>query len=175
MLDIDELVDLEKALQDELSDSLMGILTLLNRTGNLEEWLEMMRLDRLLVKESRFHIGKRGQIIVIGHSDVKAEDLLAIAKQLGLSKDRFELYLDYNDAKKFDFRNLQWNTNYSAVLVGPMPHSGASKGDYSSVITAIESEEGYPPVIRMGSSALKITKSDFKEKLTELIESGKIA
>ena len=56
-----------------------------------------------------------------------------------------------------------------------MPHSGSGKGDYSSVISAIEAEEGYPPVVRLGSNGLKITKSDFRSKLTEMIEMKKIA
>ena len=44
-----------------------------------------------------------------------------------------------------------------------------------SIISAIETEPGYPPVVRMGSNGLKITKSDFKDKLQELIDSGKVA
>lgn len=60
-------------------------------------------------------------------------------------------------------------------MVGPMPHSTESKGDYSSVISAIENEEGYPPVIRMGKNTLKITKSDFREKLENAIKDQLIA
>ena len=113
---------------------------------------------------------KSGKIVVIGQSDVKADVLLSIGKQLGVDKNRFELYLDYEDAKTFKFRKMQWQPSYSVVLVGPMPQSGMSKGDASSIITAIESEEGYPPVVRLGRNSLKITKTDFREKLKELID-----
>ena len=51
---------------------------------------------------------KKGKIVVIGQSDVKPEVLLSIAKQLGLDKKRLELYLEYEDAKKFNFQKMQW-------------------------------------------------------------------
>ena len=48
-----------------------------------------------------------------------------------------------------------------------MPHSGKEKGEHGSIIAAIENQEGYPPIIRLGANGLKITKTDFKEKLIE--------
>ena len=81
--------------------------------------------------------------------------------------------MEYEDAKTFNFRKMQWQPTYSLLMVGPMPHSGSGKGDYSSVISAIEAEEGYSPVVRLGSNGLKITKSDFRSKLTEMIEMKK--
>lgn len=132
-------------------------------------------MEHLLQKESGYEVYKTGKIVVIGQSDVKVEALLSVAKQLGLDKNRFELHLEYEDAKTFNFRKMQWQPTYSLLMVGPMPHSGSGKGDYSSVISAIEDEEGYPPVVRLGSNGLKITKSDFRSKLTEMIEMKKIA
>ena len=64
---------------------------------------------------------------------------------------------------------MQWQPTYSAVLVGPMPHSGTTKGDFSSIKSAIENEEGFPPIVRLGTNGLKISKSDFRIKLQELI------
>ena len=61
------------------------------------------------------------------------------------------------------------------LIVGPMPHSGSGKGGYGSVISALESEDGYPPVVRLGSNGLKITKSDFRAKLEEMIQLRKIS
>lgn len=118
---------------------------------------------------------KTGKIVVISYSDVKSEVLLSIAKQLGLDKNRFELHLGYDDAKTFNFHKMQWQSIYSLLMVGPMPHSGSSKGDYGSIISALEAGEGYPPVVRLGSNGLKITKSDFKSKLEKMIRLGKIA
>ena len=101
--------------------------------------------------------------------------IIDVAKKLGIDKKRFEFYLDYEDAKTFNFRKMQWQPSYSLIMVGPMPHSGAGKGYGSSIISTLENEDGYPPVVRLGSNSLKITKSDFKAKLEEMIELQKIA
>lgn len=175
MLDYSALIDLEDALRTELKENLTGILTTLNRTGQLEELLNLLGLSRLLQDDNSYHTLKSGTIIVIGQSDVGADVLAAVAKKCGIDKKRIEFYTEYEDAKTFNFGKTQWNQNYSLIMVGPMPHSTESKGDYSSVISAIENEEGYPPVIRMGKNTLKITKSDFREKLENAIKDQLIA
>lgn len=102
-----------------------------------------------------------GTIVVLGESNVSEGVLLAIVRGLGFDKRRFEFHLSYDSTKKFDERKMQWNSAYSLVLVGPMPHIGASKGDSNSIISALETTEGYPPIIRLGTNSLKISKSDF--------------
>ena len=175
MLDYSALIDLEDAFRTELKENLTGIITTLNRTGQLEELLDLLGLSRLLQDDNSYHTLKSGTIIVIGQSDVGADVLAAVAKKCGIDKKRIEFYTEYEDAKTFNFGKTQWNPNYSLIMVGPMPHSTESKGDYSSVISAIENEEGYPPVIRMGKNTLKITKSDFREKLENAIKDQLIA
>lgn len=175
MLNVEELFELEDNIKEELDDHLTAALSRMNRSGQLEEFLRLLGMEYLLQKESGYEVYKTGKIVVIGQSDVKPEVLLSIAKQLGLDKNRFELYLEYEAAKKFNFQKMQWQPTYSLLMVGPMPHSGFGKGDYGSIISALESEDGYPPVVRLGTNGLKITKSDFKAKLSEMIETKKIA
>lgn len=105
MLDVEELLELEDNIRKELDDHLPAALSMLNRTGELETFLKMLGMEDLLQSKPLYQVYKTGKIIVIGRSDVKAEVLLSIAKSLGLSKDRFELYLDYEDGKTFDFEN----------------------------------------------------------------------
>lgn len=174
MLNVEELFELEDNIKEELDDHLTAALSRMNRSEQLEEFLRMLGMEHLMQKEKRYEVYKSGKIVVIGQSDVKPDALLSVAKQLGLDKNRFELYLDYEDAKAFNFLKMQWQPTYSLLMVGPMPHSGISKGDYGSIIAALEAEEGYPPVVRLGSNGLKITKSDFRAKLTEMIEMKKI-
>ncbi len=174
LLGIEELLELEEAMRDELSDRLTEILTRLNRSDQLEEFLALLGMEHLLTPDPGYQVYKTGKIIVIGESKVNANDLLSVAKQMGLDKSRFEFYLEYEDAKKFEFRKMQWQPSYSAIMVGPMPHSGKAKGDFSSIISAIESTEGYPPVYRMGQDTLKITKSGFRDILEDLIRRKKI-
>ena len=172
MLNTSELLELEEAMTLELRDGLTGILSRLNRFGQLENLLDLLGMRHLLQKESGYEVYKSGKIIVIGQSEVKQDVLLAVAKKQGIDKSRIELYLDYEDAKTFNFKKMQWQPSYSLVIVGPMPHSALGKGDYSSVIAAMEQEDGYPPVIRLGNGTLKITKSGFRDKLKELIGNG---
>lgn len=175
MLDVEELLELEDNIRKELDDHLPAALSMLNRTGELEAFLKMLGMEDLLQSKPLYQVYKTGKIIVIGRSDVKAEVLLSIAKSLGLSKERFELHLDYEDGKTFDFEKTYWKPQYTLIMVGPMPHSGTGKGDSGSIIAKIESTEGYPPVVRLGTNGLKITKTDFRNKLKEMIDTKKIA
>ena len=127
MLDVEELLELEDNIRKELDDHLPAALSMLNRTGELETFLKMLGMEDLLQSKPLYQVYKTGKIIVIGRSDVKAEVLLSIAKSLGLSKDRFELYLDYEDGKTFDFEKAHWKPQYALIMVGPMPHSGVSR------------------------------------------------
>ena len=175
MLSIEQLEDLDERLKYELDEHLTEILTRLNRDDRLDELLEILGLTNLLKPEPMYTCFDNGKIVVLGESNVAEAVLLAIAKDLGLDKKRFEFHLGYDEAKMFDGRKMQWNPAYSLILVGPMPHSGTSKGDASSVITALENTEGYPPVIRLGTNSLKISKSDFRAKLTEAMVKKLIA
>ena len=172
MLDISELEELENSLRTELETKLPGIISYLNRAGRLEEFLEMMGLRDLLTPTKQFIAYKTGKIIVLGESEVKQDLLELVGKKLGIDKRRFDFYLGYEEAAKFDSRGIQWNPDYAVILAGPQPHSGISKGEYSSIITAMEKEDGYPPLIRLGTNTLKITKSGFQAVLIDLIETG---
>ena len=174
MLDITELEELELNLRSELETKLTGIVSSLNRSGRLEEFLEMIGLRELLSPSKQFMAYKTGKIVVLGESEVKQDLLEIVGKKLGIDKRRFDFYLGYEEAAKFDSRIIQWNPNYSLILVGPLPHSGVSKGDYSSIIAAMENEDGYPPLVRLGANSLKITKSSFQAALIEAIENGTI-
>ncbi len=172
MLDITELVELEEEIRAELDENLTGILAKLNRSEQLEDLLSLLSLEHLLKKDVRVQTYGTGKILVIGESMVKADAILAIGKSLGIEKDRFRLHLGYEAAVHFDFKEVQWDLDYSVILVGPMPHSGIAKGDAGSIISAIEKENGYPPVVRLGRNGLKITKTYLKETLEGLLQAG---
>ena len=174
MLDISELEELETNLKIEFETKLTGIISSLNRSGQLEEFLEMIGLRELLMPSKQFVSYKTGKIVVLGESEAKQEVLEVVGKKLGIDKRRFVFHLGYAESAKFDARNIQWNPDYSAILAGPQPHSGVSKGSYASSISAMEREDGYPPLVKLGTNKLKITKSNFQEKLIELIDQGVI-
>lgn len=174
MFDVYELMNLEDELRLELEDKLGQILSRLNREERIEELLQLLGLSELLHVESGYKVQTNGKIIIIGKSEIPANIILAIAEKFGISKKRMDLHLEYEDAVKFNFRKTQFDPTYSLIMVGPMPHSGKTKDEYGSVISAIENKEGYPPVVRLGSNGLKITKSDLKAKFAECISNGLI-
>ncbi len=170
MLSTEELLDLEEEVRQELPERLLGALSLANEQGRLQELLDLLLLPDLLEPENKYETHRDGKIVVVGGSAVNKDVLLAIAKGLGINKDRFEFCLGYDDAKRFNFKKLQYAPNYRVVLVGPMPHSVVGKDDNSSIIARMENVEGFPRVERLiGGRELKITKSNFREKLQELI------
>ena len=175
MLGVDELLEIEEIVRDKLDEGLEEILSKLNRLEKLDDFLQLIGMGGFLGGRESEIVRHDGKIIVIGHSAVGEDKLAAVAMNLGISKERFEFYLDYTDAKTFNFKKTQWSDAYSVILVGQMPHSGKAKCDFSSIISAIECQEGYPPVIRVGINELKITKAAFRSTLEKLIQSKKIA
>lgn len=164
-LDINELLELEKDVKSVLDDNLEKIIIRLNASGDLEHFLGFIGMADYRDNNGTKHKYSNGKIIIIGQSEVSKEKLIGVAKDYGISKDRFEFYLEYDDAKTVNLRKTRWSTNYSCILVGPMPHSGEAKGDSSSIITELENDDGYPPVIRMGRNGLKISKTSFRESI----------
>lgn len=175
MLDVNELSEVEDCIRDAVDTNLEAILSKLNRTGELETLLRLLEIDYLRGKVLEFDRPKDGRIIVIGQSLVGIDILRMVVGKQGFEKSRFEFLLEYEDAKKYDFGKTRYSTAYTAILVGPMGHSGKAKEDYSSIITALEQQDGYPPVYRMGSNELKITKSSFQQALIQLKNDAKIA
>ena len=170
LYDVDILSEIEESLGALFQDNLLNIISMLNRKQQLEEFLNLIGHPELIPGKQVFQETKKGIIIVVGSSEAKQTHLEGVIKELGLDKTRFEFYLDYKDGMDRKVRSWQWNPKISAILVGPMPHSGEAKGDYGSVISAMEQEDGYPPVIRLGKNGLSISKSDFKEKLNDLLD-----
>ncbi|MDT4376956.1 hypothetical protein RO787_26870 [Blautia coccoides] len=160
---------------EELIDTVTSRITLANRMGELETLLEKWELLDLIRSEPVYETKKDGIILVIGDSEVKENNLDGIIKSLGLDKNRFEFCLGYDKPKTYQYSKLQYNTNYRAVIFGPVPHSSTGKKDSGSVIAEMKSHEGYPRVEVLSSNhALKITKTNFKNKLEELISENYI-
>lgn len=172
MLGVVELTELEQKLQDTLAERLLEILTRLNRTEKLNTWLELMGLTDLLRPDTSYQPYKNAKIVVIGESQIKLNVLKAIIKKLGIDFKRFEFCLDYDKAKSFNFNKLHYDSHYSLVLVGAMPHKTFASGNFSSAIARMEQEEGFPPVVRFKD--LKITKNNFEEALKESLNAGYI-
>ena len=174
MRDFIELERLEEQIEG-LTGQWTGILTMLNRKertdggrgSQLDELLELLGITDPY-PQNEFVSFKTGMIVVLGASEVDEIHLTGIAKDFGLPKKRLEFCLHYDDLKSYDFNKLQWKPEkYSLVLVGQMPHKTEGTDRFSSAIARMEQEEGFPPVLRCGTSGLKISKTSFREALAK--------
>ncbi len=154
---------------EEVLDVIREKVMIANRTDELESLLVQWGFGNLL-STSNYDTRKDGKILVIGDSEIKENVLDGIIKGLGLDKNRFEFCLGYDKPKTYQYSKLQYNPNYRLVIFGPVPHSSTGKNESGSVISEMTSKEGYPRVEVLSSNhALKITKSNFKSKLQDLL------
>ena len=160
---------------EELLDEIRMRVLKANREDRLDQLLASMGMSDLMEVQPQPG-NKDGIIVVLGASEVDEHRLLGVAKSLGLDKDRFEFCLDYDTLQKYNFRKLQYSDKYRMIMVGPMPHSTAGKGDSSSAIAEMEKHpEMYPRVVRVSSgNELKITKTGFKEALERILQEAYI-
>lgn len=143
--------------------------------GNLTNFLMSIGMEDLIPEkeDQLYDTDPEGKIIIFGDSQVKENDIFGCLKELGLPKDRVELRLGYKEAVKYPFEKLQYNYNYRLILFGPVPHSTKGKDDSSSIITSLESKDGYTKILRLTDGhKLKLTKSNLKSLVEEEIQSG---
>lgn len=112
------------------------------------------------------------KIVIIGDVKMSQQQAIGYAKSVGIEKSRLVFETDYSKFKRLNISKYQYNDDYDLILVGAVPHSTTDKGYYSSIITRMETEDGFPRVIRMGTNQLKVTLSNFKQAINEYIESG---
>lgn len=175
LLENEQIEELREELSKFLEDKLLEILCNLNRQGNLEEFFNLIGAKGLISQnQDDYRSNPCGYIVVLGKSDVDKETLLSVAKKLGIDKSKLKLCIEYKDTKKFNIKIMRYNSDYAVVICGPTPHKGISTGEYNSIISHLEQEEGYPHVERLGGKSLHISKSNFKNALEKLIQNNKI-
>ena len=112
------------------------------------------------------------KILVIGGSEVKENVLRGIAKKDFLFEKRdLDYILDYDKIKNQTDRIKPYSSAYSGIIVGPCPHKTGGIGDYTSFVSKLANEEGYPFTIeaRDAGGSLKISKDSFRKALEKLI------
>ena len=147
-------------------DTVTALVSMLGRMGTLDLLVQALDLDETDARGTRTR-----KVLVMGASRASVDELRSITCKAGFDQTWFEYRLDY---KKLDRRSIGRlrNSSYSAVIVGPMPHSVRGKGDASSAIQRMKDHpESYPPVIEArDSNGLKITNNSFRAALKELDE-----
>lgn len=174
MLDVNEMNTLADNVNALFPERIYGALIRADANGELSELLRLLNMSEL-DQSDYFYSYKEGKIVVIGDSSVKKEHLIAIIKKMELDPDRFEFNLEYDAGKTYNYNKLKYNSNYRLVIFGAMPHKTKGTGNHRTVIEEMKAEDGYPRVEPLWSNnELKMTKTNFKNKLEELIEEGYI-
>jgi len=169
----EELSELFDRVKTELIQEgmLLQLLSAHNRAGDLDTFMDTLGLGNLLKRDYLFaSMTAKGNILVLGALRTDQTTLKGVAKELRISKDRFE-FIDYDEATNHDYKKYWYSNNWAAIIAGETPHSGTAMGEYSSNLRALEDEEGYPRVKRIE----KINKTQFCNALKELIGDGIIA
>jgi hypothetical protein len=171
---------LEDTMLTELPNILPNALEAANEKGKLRELLELLFLDRLLPppESDELKALPTGKIFVFAAEEINKDHLLGVAKDLGVSKERFEFY-DYDRSKTYPYNTLEYNAKVCAVFFGGVPHKTAGTEDFKSVVANLEVKERkgiiLARVVRLcASNELKLTKSNFREALKKLISEGRI-
>lgn len=114
--------------------------------------------------KSNDYFVNNSKILIIGDSRIGIDDLINTAKKLGISKDKIEAVIEYKELQHYNFGKLEYNMNYSDILVGPIPHKVQ---EYDNFISTVEkNQEKYPKLIKItAANELKITKSTLKDAL----------
>ncbi len=170
-LDYVALAELENNVMERLPETITHVLSKLNRTGRLREFLELIDMLDLLMPVATYKTYRDGKILIIGDSEINESVIAGVAKSFGIDSNRLELCLGYDKASTYRFERIQYQPQYRVVLCGPMPHSIRGRNGSSSMITEMERKDGYPRVLRLESnSELKITKNSLRQALAQLKE-----
>lgn len=168
-----ELIDLEEAIIERLEK----LLRQKNDEGSLEQMLRAMELDDIIAQlegvDNPLMTWPDGHVLVLGAIPRMVEDLRGVGRSLGIEKRRFE-FIEYDDVTNHNFRNIAYSSKYCAIIAGSNPHSARGMAGDSSIITHIENHRDmFPEVKRVSANgSLKITKTNFRRALEELIDRG---
>lgn len=155
------------------------ITTRLLAQNELENFLRLIGRQDLINKaiDSREAVIKLKKIAIFGErpNGCSENDLKEAARMVGIEDTScLEFHLEYKDAKKTDFEKFRNNSDYCAIMIGAIPHSGKSKGDYSSVLAMLQHEEGFPKVVELRDSIgkLKLSTSSLQAGIASLWSQG---
>lgn len=155
------------AIIEEIHEKIEAEITLANRTGELEAVLEKYGYyeneDSIDLKYIDL---KRAKVLLVADNRVKIPVLHGIMKRYDLGKKNLE-FVDYAEAKSFNWSKLNGSTEYTDIFIGAMPHKVKGLQGSSSIIAKIEENpHNYPKLHKLTSGEeLKISKTNFEKAL----------
>lgn len=116
-----------------------------------------------------FDTQKNGKILLLGDSSVRPKEFEGILKEFNISKDRLK-YVQYSEITNFKFKELEYNSNYRLILVGPVPHKARDIEGENSLTELIFKNKSIAKAV--GLDNFKITKTSFKSAIKKEVDSG---
>lgn len=160
---------------DEITDKIRREITFANRTETLDEVLIKYNFNKDETVSGSLPINQFGKIAIVGSANINKDDLFNLLSRFINNMKRIEIEDEYEKLKHFNFAKFKNSTNYSAILIGPNPHSTSGAEGYSSAIANMEANpQNYPKVIKLMKSTgeLNISKSSVKYAMGELKREG---
>lgn len=175
-LDEEQLLTVSEIVSKAFNDDPIKIIAHLDTIGKLDDFLKITDLKSEVRKELERDLLKTKKVLVVGNGLAKEFEYRQQCKNIGISPEGFEFYLDFEDGAKINFEKYRNNNEYGGIIVGAMPHNGISKGDYASVIDYLENEPGFPKVVRGNDGGeLKISVSGFQRAVLKLFTDGALS
>lgn len=158
-------MELEEIL-DEVYQKLIREITEAYYNGNIGKVLKKYELEDKKEKETMY-FAQGDRILVIGQTSISKDILNGVAKTLGFQKNQLDYELDYEKLTNYNFGNLRYTSQYTDILVGPVPHKTKGIENYKSFLSLVESNpDEFPKITRLETNnELKITKTTFKNGL----------
>lgn len=141
---------------------------------NLRNQLKKYTLENDVIVENQIvteikSYKRSRQLLIITDKTLSKEIIIGICKNYGFDKKNITIHDEYGRLP-FNIESIRYNSPYDGIIFGPVPHSAPGKGNYSSLIEMVKSEEGYPHVeeSKTMSGELKMTKESLKNALSRL-------
>ena len=164
-LDVDEM----KLLNEEVINEITANLYRANISGTLEEYLKKIDFKSEETITS-CDCPVNPKLIIIGQINIKKQDYEKCLKQLGLDKNKVDIYDDYDKLPGKSFAFLENSMKYSDILVAAMPHSMSDINGFPSLISKVEHEQKkYPLLTKIQNKAgkMKFTLSALRDALVQ--------
>lgn len=152
---------------DDLFEKIEFDAKLYNRQDEFEVFLSRYNLDSNTAATTVMNYNAKILILGTSSGSVSNKDIAGIFSRADL-KGRFEL-ISYDELSQFDIRVLEYNSKYSDIFIGPVPHKVKGMGDTENFVEKLMSGSGniYPRAQKLKSGdGLKITKSNLTHAIT---------
>jgi len=131
---------------------------------------EVMRTFGVSFEEGAMPVDpQRSKILVFGALAGSLKDYQLAAKKLGIPSENIVFESDYERLHNYDTARLRFNSDFSDIVFGPVPHKQENMGNTSSLLAEIKRCPNEYPRLTVASAngTLKLTITSFRNALSQ--------